>query len=310
MALRGNEDPGLRVAVIVLTHDQREKTLQCLANVRAQEGAPFEIVLWDNGSRDGTAERVRAEFPGVHVHAHPENLGVASGRNAAAATAMDRLAPSHLLFLDNDIEPWPGFIRELLAPFDHDPRLAQTQAKLRYTGDPERLNDGGGHRVQFWLGRTTPVGYKEIDRGQHDRQAACLPCGGAMLVRADVFRELGGFDARFDPFGPEDLDFSLRVREAGWHALYVPTAVAYHEVTHTYGGDYSEDYARLKAQHWLRLLRRHASPWQQIGFVLVGAPWALGQMVLREVRRGNAAAVRGVLRGAWDLGRSRFGARP
>lgn len=297
---------GRRVAVLVLTFDQREKTLRCLADLRAQEGAPFDIVLWDNGSGDGTAERVRAEFPQVLVHAHPVNLGVASGRNAAAALAMERLDPTHLLFLDNDITPWPGFIRELLAPFEHDGRLAQTQGKLRYTHDPERLNDGGGHRVQFWLGRTTPVGYKEIDEGQHDRPAPCLPCGGAMMVRTDVFRELGGFDSTFDPFGPEDLDFSLRVREAGWRALYIPTAVAYHEVTHTFGAGYTEDYARLKAGHWLRLMRRHASPWEQLGFVVAGAPLALGQMVLREVRRGNVSAVRGVLRGAWDLGRSRF----
>lgn len=307
--MAGGAQNGRRVAVLVLTFDQREKTLRCLADVRAQEGAPFDIVLWDNGSGDGTAERVRAEFPDVLVHAHPLNLGVASGRNAAAALAMERLDPTHLLFLDNDVTPWPGFIRELLAPFERDGRLAQTQGKLRYTDDPERLNDGGGHRVQFWLARTTPVGYKEIDKGQHDRPASCLPCGGAMMVRADVFRELGGFDATFDPFGPEDLDFSLRVREAGWRALYIPTAVAYHEVTHTFGAGYTEDYARLKAGHWLRLMRRHASPWQQLGFVVVGAPWVLGQMVLREVRRGNVSAVRGVLHGAWELGRSRFRAQ-
>ncbi|MGH7544425.1 MAG: glycosyltransferase family 2 protein [Gemmatimonadota bacterium] len=307
--MAGGTQNGRRVAVLVLTFDQREKTLRCLADLRAQQGAPFDIVLWDNGSGDGTAERVRAEFPEVLVHAHPVNLGVASGRNAAAALAIERLDPSHLLFLDNDITPWPGFIRELLAPFEHDGRLAQTQGKLRYTDDPERLNDGGGHRVQFWLARTTPVGYKEIDEGQHDRPAPCLPCGGAMMVRTDVFRELGGFDSTFDPFGPEDLDFSLRVREAGWRALYIPTAVAYHEVTHTFGAGYTEDYARLKAGHWLRLMHRHASPWEQFGFVVVGAPLALGQMVLREVRRGNVSAVRGVLRGAWELGRSRFRAQ-
>lgn len=307
--MAGSPRNGYRVAVVVLTHDQREKTLRCLSDLRAQEGVPFDVVLWDNGSSDGTADRVREEFPEVLVHAHPENLGVASGRNAGAALAVKEFAPTHLLFLDNDITPWPGFVRELLAPFERDPGLAQTQAKLLYTDDPERLNDGGGHRVQFWLGRTTPVGYKEIDRGQHDEPAPCLPCGGAMMVRADVFRELGGFDPTFDPFGPEDLDFSLRVREAGWRALYVPTAVAFHEVTHTFGAGYTEDYARLKAQHWLRLLRRHASPWQQLGFVVVGAPWALLTATVREVRRGNVSAIRGVLRGAWQLGRSRFPTR-
>jgi GT2 family glycosyltransferase len=292
------------VAVIVLTHEQREKTQHCLENVRSQEGATFNIVLWDNGSRDGTAEQVRVKFPEVLVHAHSENLGVASGRNAAAALAIERLNPTHLLFLDNDMTLCPGFIRELLAPFERGERLAQTQAKLLFADDPERLNDGGGHRVQFWLGRTTPIGYKELDRGQHDRPQPCLPCGGAMMVPAAVFRELGGFDPIFDPFGPEDLDFSLRVRESGWRALYVPSAVAYHEVSHTFGAGYTEEYARLKAQHWLRMVRRHGSPWEQLGFAFLGAPWALASATLREVRRGNIAAIRGVLRGAWELGRS------
>lgn len=292
------------VSVIVLTHDQREKTLKCLVNVRSQKGAPFKILLWDNGSRDGTAAAVQSAFPDVLVHAHPDNLGVASGRNAAAALAAAEFDPSHLLFLDNDMILEPDFIRALLEPFSSDEGLAQTQAKLRFADDPARLNDGGGHQVQYWLGRTVPVGYKELDHGQHDRPAPSIPCGGAMMVRVDVFQELGGFDPIFDPFGPEDLDFSLRVQEAGYRGLYVPTAVAYHEVSHTFGAGYTEEYARLKAQHWLRLLRRHAPLGQRLGFLFLGAPLALAQIIVREGRRGNLSAVRGVLCGVLELGRS------
>ena len=80
------------------------------------------------------------------------------------------------------------------------------------------------------------------------------------MVRTDVFQELGGFDERFSPFGPEDLDFSLRAYERGYYALYVPEAVAYHEVSHSFeGGEYTELYARNKARLWLLFMRRHAS---------------------------------------------------
>jgi GT2 family glycosyltransferase len=58
--------------------------------------------------------------------------------------------------------------------------------------DRARLNDGGGARINYLLWRTTPVGYGELDRGQYDRVRECVSCGGAMMVRRDVFEELGG----------------------------------------------------------------------------------------------------------------------
>ncbi len=296
-----------RLAVIMLTFNQKERTLRALDNLLSISEPAFEVLLWDNGSLDGTAEAVEERFPRVSIHRHPENLGVAGGRNAAAAEAMEELEPTHLLFLDNDMELEPEFVSELLAPFGRDPGLGQTQAKLRFYHDRERLNDGGGCRINFWLGRTVPVGYGEIDRGQHDAPRPCVAGGGAMIVRADIFRELGGFDTAFGPAGPEDLDFSLRLIDAGYGTLFVPTAVAYHEAAHTYGGDYDEAYARLKARNWLIFLRRHASIPQQLGFLFVGLPYGLLGALIRQGRRRNLAAVRGLARGLGDYLRSRFG---
>jgi hypothetical protein len=294
-----------RVVVVVLTYNQREVTLRCLASLRGAGEPSFQVLVWDNGSSDGTAQAVRLAYPEVLVQEHPGNLGVGSGRNAAAALARQRFAPTHVLFLDNDIVVAPGFVRELLAPFRGDPMLAQVQAKLRFLNDPARLNDGGGCRIQWWWGRTAPVGFGELDRGQRDRRMPCVACGGAMMVRADRFDQLGGFDPIFDPFGPEDLDFSLRLRKAGYKALYVPTAVGYHEVSHTFGRGYTEEYARTKSKHWLRLMRRHASASDWAGFLLLGVPRALVRMTLREARRGNLRALLGTLRGVFDGSRSR-----
>ena len=101
-----------------------------------------------------------------------------------------------------------------------------------------------------------------------------------------------------DAFGPEDLDFSLRLQEKGYKALYLPQAVALHEVNHTFEGDgYTAVYARSKAKHWLRFLRRHGTPGQKAGFFLVGAPWIALRMVFRELRRGNPGAIVGSVRG-------------
>jgi GT2 family glycosyltransferase len=297
-----------RIAIVVLTVDQRERTLRLLRSL-VHDDARARILVWDNGSTDGTDDAVRREFPAVHVHRHPTNLGVASGRNSGAALAIERYQPTHLLFLDNDMVVQHGFVNALLEPFAREPRLGQTQAKLLYMDEPTRINDGGGCRINFWLGRTHPVGCGQIDRGQCDEMAPCISCGGAMLVRTEVFQELGGFDATFDPFGPEDIDFSLRLQKRGYRALYVPGAVAYHEVSHTFeGGGYTTRYARSKARHWLRFLGRHGTLAQKVGFAVIGVPMIALRLTVREALRGNPGAIVGSVRGLFEA--LRDSARP
>ena len=298
----GGPEPGVTgtmVAVVMLTLNQRDTTLRALESLMPQVEPGMRVLVWDNGSTDGTVEAVQSAYPQVVAHHHPINLGVASGRNAGAKLVLERFAPRYLLFLDNDLVLRPRFVRELLDVLEREPDVGQVQAKLLYLDEPGRINDGGGVRIKFWLGQTDPVGFKEIDRGQCERVAPCISGGGAMMVRARLFEELGGFDGVFDPFGPEDLDFSLRLQERGHRALYIPTAVALHAVNHTYegSGGYTAIYARSKARHWLKFLRRHGKPWQRAGFFMVGAPIIALRMVIRELRRGNPGAILGSVRG-------------
>jgi GT2 family glycosyltransferase len=285
------------LVVIILTYNQRQKTLKCLSTLLGGEDIPFKVLMWDNNSRDDTLASIKETFPDVSTHYSESNLGVAGGRNASGTMAIRELGATHLLFLDNDIEVEAGFVKALYEPFEADTGLGQTQAKLRFMHDRSLINDGGGARISFVFWRVKPVGFGEPDRGQYDAPRPCISCGGAMMVRSDVFQQLNGFDPWFGPFGPEDLDFSLRLQKAGYKAMYIPKAVGYHQVSHTYGEGYSEDYARHKSRHWLLFMRRHASPGQQIAFYLVGAPILAVQVFIREARRGNLRAVRGLMQG-------------
>jgi GT2 family glycosyltransferase len=289
-----------QIVILILTYNQRDRTLRCLSSLDVIKSPPFYLILWDNGSSDGTVEAVKETFPKVLLHHHPNNLGVASGRNAAAELAIKRFNPSYLLFLDNDMIVEPDFVGALLGPLVEDAKIGQTQAKLRFMYDCQRLNDAGGAKINFILWQVTPVGFGEIDNGQYDTRRKCISCGGAMMVRTDVFRKLQGFDSAFDPFGPEDLDFSLRLQKAGYTALYVPQAVAYHTVSHTFGKGYTEDYARHKFRHWYLFMRRHASVYQKLGFFLIGIPYLAVRVMIREGKKGNLGALRGLVAGMLD----------
>ena len=285
------------VMVVILTFNQKDKTLECLTSLLSADDMPFKILVWDNNSHDGTLEAINQAFPHVLTHYSESNLGVAGGRNASAQLAVNQYGATYLLFLDNDILVEPGFVDALYQPFESDPEVGQTQAKLRFMHDRSLINDGGGAEINFVFWRVKPVRFGEPDRGQYDTSHPCISCGGAMMVRSDVFKQLNGFDALFGPFGPEDLDFSLRLQKAGYKAMYIPKAVGYHQVSHTYGAGYSEEYARHKSRHWLLFMRRHASLGQKINFYLVGAPILAVQVFLREARRGNLRAIRGLVQG-------------
>jgi GT2 family glycosyltransferase len=285
------------IAVVILTLNQREKTIRCLSSFSDVTRGSHQILVWDNGSQDGTLDAVQKLFPDVLTHYCPTNLGVASGRNAAANLAIERFSPSHLLFMDNDMVVAPDFLDALLAPFaTGDNALAQTAAKIKFLEDERYLYSAGGSRVRFWLGDTTPIGHGELDNGQHDLPTRCIAQGGATLVRTDVFQALGGFDPAFNPYGPEDLDFSLRARRAGYYSLYTPQAVVFHERSQTFeDGQYTERYARNKTQKWLLFMSRHASWTQRLGFYLIGAPFVLTRALIREGRKGNFAAMKGLI---------------
>jgi GT2 family glycosyltransferase len=289
------------VVVIMLTVNQRDVTLRALASLSAIQAPRFQVLLWDNGSDDGTSDAVREIFPEVIVRHHPTNLGAAAGRNAAAKLAIEKFSPVYLLFIDNDMTVAPDCLSALLKPFENDSRLAQTTGKILVPGGNGRLNDAGGCKIQFWLGRTQPVGHGEIDYGQYDRPTRCIP-GGFTLVRTSVFQQVGGFDALFDPYGYEDLDFSLRISTAGYYALYVPQAVAYHDVSQTFeAGKYTKRYVSHKARNWFLFMRRHASVGEQLAFVFLGAPYRLIRAAIREGKQGNLSALIGVLRGTLDV---------
>lgn len=294
-------ESSIDVGVIVLTMNQCEKTLRCLQSFSLVTQPSHRVLLWDNGSSDGTVEVVRERFPEVLAHHHPENLGVASGRNRAAELALKESSPRFLLFIDNDMTVEPEFLATLIAPFEEDERLAHTTGKIRDMDQPEKLYGAGGCRIRFWRGDTNHVGWGELDRGQHDRATRCIPSGGCNLIRTNVFQELGGFDPVYDPYGPEDLDFGLRAVEAGYHGIYVPEAVVYHdsEPGRTFEpGHYTEAYASNRSKHWFRFMRRHASIWQQLGFYAVGGPYLLSGLMIREAKKGNLLpAVRGLVRG-------------
>ena len=284
------------MAIVILTWNELDETRRCLQSLQAAGYSLGRVVLWDNGSSDGTEVSITREFPSVIYHHYRTNLGVASGRNAAASLAIQSLSPSHLMFLDNDMVVTHGCLEALSEPFASEPKLAQALAKIRFLNEPERLQSAGGQVVNFALGTVRAIGFGEVDLGQYDQRQPCLPSGGATLVSADVFRELDGFDSIFDPYGAEDTDFGFRVRAAGYKAMYVPEAVVYHDYWRK-DEESAQLYIAARVRQWMIQLSRHATLPEKLAFYAGGALIGFLKVILRELFKGNIASIRGILVG-------------
>lgn len=208
----------MTVSVLIVTWNNARSIERCLDAVRgAAEGIPTQILVWDNASSDGTAERVAADL----VVDSAENVGFAGGMNALAAWATGRW----LLLLNPDayLEP------------DALPRLLEAASKRTIVGACLAGLDG---RVQPACGRPFPSPWSLLrpvllrrpaawDPGARRREVDAVS-GACMLVPAAMWRELGGLDEDY-PHSGEDLDLCLRARRAGARVVYQPAARATHE---------------------------------------------------------------------------------
>jgi GT2 family glycosyltransferase len=287
--------------IVILTWNDSAKTERCLQSLQSSGYDLDRVVLWDNGSIDGTEDLITRRFPNVTYHRHDANLGVPSGRNAVASLAIRTLSPSHLMFLDNDMVVSPGFLEALCIPFQNDPLVGQTHAKIRFFNDPLRLQSAGGMVIKFHLGVVTPIGYGEFDIGQYDIACPCIPSGGATLISVKVFNMIGGFDPVFDPYGFEDIDFSLRVNGAGLKSIYVPQAVVLHDKIYSRKERLSHSDVFVLLRNWMVVLYRYATRRQRLGFWLYAVPSRVAGYCFREVKNGNFAALKNVLVAAMKL---------
>jgi GT2 family glycosyltransferase len=226
---------GLTVSVVVVTWNRRDLLRSCLQSLtRQQLKQPFEVVVVDNGSDDGSPEMALREFASqpafrLTLIRNPDNRGFCAANNQGFAASNSEL----VALLNNDAEAEPDWLQGLAGAFESGPEIGMAASKILVYEDPRRI-DKAGHLI-YPDGQNRGRGSGEIDRGQYDRVEEVLwPDGCAAMYRREMLDQIGGFDEDFFAYA-DDAELGLRARIAGWKCLYIPSAVVRHHRGSTLG---------------------------------------------------------------------------
>jgi len=288
-----------KVSIVVLTWNGLKLVLELLKDINKLEtkGLNAETIVVDNGSTDGTQEKLRGyklQNMSFKLIRNKENLGFAEGNNVGMREATKGGA-DYVLLLNNDVILPKNLLVQLIKVAKDDKKIGLLAPKMYfakgYEFHKERYSKKDLGKVIWYAGGmidwdntySSHKGVDEVDKGQYDKQEEIDVANGACaLIRREVIKDIGYLDKKLFLYW-EDADYSQRARKKGWKIIYTPKTHIWHKVSQASGigsdlNDYyltrnrmvfGMRYARLRTK--LALIRESfkllvsGRKWQKIG---------------------------------------------
>lgn len=263
----------MKVSVIVVTYNNEQTIEGCSRPILAQ---PFdfsiEVIVVDNASSDGTVALINREFPEVRLIQNKENIGLAKAINRGIKASRGM----YVLMLNPDTVVRKNALKKLVKFADSDPRIGIVGPRLLF---PDGSVQKEAQRFPtlwpmiFWLFRLHRIppffdlpplrGFLLRNFDYEKTQEAEHLMGAALLIRQEVFRQIGLLDENFWLWF-EETDLEKRAKDAGWRVVYYPEAEVVHLV-----GESTRKMNPFKLRYiWNKSLRyyfqKHRPHWEQI----------------------------------------------
>ena len=211
-----------KVCIIIPNWNGEKHLKNCLSSLQAQTYSNYEVILVDNGSTDNSVQYLRENFPNVKIIKLNKNMGY----GVAINSGLKQSNAKYIVVLNNDTTVEPNWLSELVTVTESDERIGSCQSKILSLSDPTVI-DAVGLSINN-DGEAQQVGHLIKDKGQYNQIKEVLgACSATVLYLRGALSQIGMFDSDFFAYY-EDVDVALRLKNAGWKCMYVPTAIVYH----------------------------------------------------------------------------------
>lgn len=284
------------VGAAIVNWNSGELTACCIKSLEQSDYSKISVVVVDNGSIDGSAEKLERQFPKLTILRNEKNLGFAIASNQGIAWAVER-GFDYVLVLNNDTTAAPDMVSRLVAEAAKYDDAAVVSAKIFFADTPQRLWFTVG-KANLWTAVFSNPAQNMPDDGRHDSPAdmGWMVVGCCALIPRRVTEVVGGFDERFFMYC-EDLDWSLRCRELGFRLVLCPEAKMWHKVSASKPLSGLGRYLMTRNHLWT--LRKHASYLQML-CVLSWLPLRSSKRMLDAVRNRQWTCIPAELKGLRD----------
>lgn len=214
-----------KISIVVLNWNGGELMERCLGSLMTTDYSDFKVILFDNGSNDGSIEAVEKRFNNnskLEIIKNPINLGITGGYNMGSKYAQGK----YILFMNNDIivssKDW---LRKLIKVMELDETIGCAQPQLFFPNAKQNTNQIFPFELAIDAFRSKLK--KNMSKKDESIKEIFHTVGSAMVVRFDLFKKIGGFDPDFFIMG-EDLDLGWRVRLQGFRNVFVTPSKLLH----------------------------------------------------------------------------------
>lgn len=304
-----------KVSIILLNYKGIIDTVECVKSLQKCSYDNFEIIIVENASPDNSYEKLKeyiGSTPGVVPYngmtpgVEPkkvillkaeENGGFAKGNNIGIKYALENNT-DYIMILNNDTLVEPNFIEELLKPFELDSSIGVTTGKIYYEGQRNTLWFAGGEFLdnRFYGAH---IGEGEEDKGQYDSERELtFSTGCLMMIKAEVLKKVGLLPEEYFMYY-EDVDFCLKLREAGYKLWFVPTAKIYHKVSASTGGEASPFAIEWNTRNRILLMKKFKHRLSKSEYMKLNSFFYLSRVAVvgKYLLKGEGDKVKAVFKG-------------
>ena len=220
-----------KVSIILINWNNYKNTSECLESLGEITYPNYKIIVVDNGSGDGSYQRLVSENPQHQFIRNKENLGFAVANNVGIRDAMEK-GTDYVLMLNNDTIVKKDFLEPMVSFLENHDDAGVAGGKIYYYDEPDKIWTIGGD-VQLLRGGSIYYGRGEKDKGQFDEIKQVTHISGCMtLIKTKVLEIVGLLSEQYF-FRGEEWDFCYRVSKQSYKLFYIPDSVIWHKISQT-----------------------------------------------------------------------------